>query len=95
MPQSVQQTIAANTEKGIDIVPVAQVEQQALKKGLTEEQATAVADDYGDAQLDALRISLGAVAAAALISLWFTRGLPRSTVAPAAAQETARATAPS
>ena len=80
VPASVQETIAANTEAGIDIVPVAQVEQQALKEGLTEEQATAVADDYGDAQLEALRISLGAVAAAALISLWFTRGLPRSAV---------------
>jgi len=95
VPASVKETIAANTEAGIDIVPVAQVEERALKAGLTEAQATAVADDYGDAQLDALRISLGAVAAAALISLWFTRGLPRSSVAPAASQESARAAASS
>jgi MFS family permease len=80
VPPSAKETIAANTEAGIDIVPVAQVEERALKAGLTSEQATAVADDYGDAQLDALRISLGAVAAAALISLWFTRGLPRSAI---------------
>jgi hypothetical protein len=95
VPPSARETIAANTEAGIDIVPVAQVEERALKAGLTEAQATAVADDYGDAQLDALRISLGAVAAAALISLWFTRGLPRSSVAPAASQESARAAASS
>jgi len=95
VPPSAKETIAANTEAGIDIVPVAQVEERALKAGLTEAQATAVADDYGDAQLDALRISLGAVAAAALISLWFTRGLPRSSVAPAASQESVRAAASS
>jgi MFS family permease len=95
VPPSAKETIAANTEAGIDIVPVAQVEERALKAGLNEAQATAVADDYGDAQLDALRISLGAVAAAALISLWFTRGLPRSSAAPAASQESARAAASS
>ena len=36
---------------------------------------------YGDAQLDALRLSLGAVALAALLSLWFTRGLPTRSLA--------------
>jgi hypothetical protein len=35
-----------------------------------------VASDYGDAQLDALRVSIGAVAVIALLSLWFTRRLP-------------------
>ena len=64
-------------------MPVAQVEQQALSKGLSEDQAQAVASDYGDAQLDALRISIGAVAVIALLSLWFTRKLPTSAVAPA------------
>jgi hypothetical protein len=44
--------------------------------GLTEDQAQAVAADYGNAQLDALRLALGAVALAALLSLAFTRGLP-------------------
>jgi MFS family permease len=95
VPASVQETIAANTEEGIDIVPVAQVEQLALKEGLAEEQAAAVADDYGAAQLDALRISLGAIAAAALISLWFTRRLPRSAVTPATTEEPAPEAAPS
>ena len=67
---------AANTQEGIDIVPVAQVEQLGISRGLSEEQAKAVASDYGDAQLDALRVSIGAVAVIALLSLWFTRRLP-------------------
>ena len=44
--------------------------------GSRRTRPSAVADDYGDAQLDALRLALGAVALAALLSLWFTRGLP-------------------
>jgi hypothetical protein len=38
-----------------------------------------VAGDYGDAQLEALRLALGAVALAALLSLWLTRELPTVT----------------
>ena len=68
VPAQARETIAANTEEGIDIVPVAQVEQRALSKGLSEDQAKAVAADYGDAQLDALRSRIGAVAAIALLS---------------------------
>jgi hypothetical protein len=45
------------------------------------DQARAVAADYGDAQLDALRLSLGAVALAALLSLWLTRRLPTQSLA--------------
>jgi hypothetical protein len=77
IPEAAKETIAAETETGIDLVPVDDVESRAVEGGLTPEAAQAVADDYGDAQLDALRLALGAVAAAALLSLWFTRGLPR------------------
>jgi len=89
IPAAAQQTIAAHVEKGIDIVPVGTVEQAAVDGGLTQDQARAVAADYGDAQLVALRLSLGAVALTALLSLWVTRGLP------GAATARSEATAPS
>jgi MFS family permease len=76
VPAAAREAIVAKADKGIDIVPVDAVEQAAVDGGLTQDQARAVAADYGDAQLDALRLSLGAVALAALLSLWFTRGLP-------------------
>jgi Na+/melibiose symporter-like transporter len=76
IPVAARQEIVAKAERGIDIVPVKDAEQAAVKAGLTEDQAGAVAADYGQAQLDALRLSLGAVALAALLSLWFTRRLP-------------------
>ena len=52
-----------------------------MKGGLTPNEARAVADDYGEAQLDALRLALGAVALAALLSLWLTRRLPARSLA--------------
>ena len=82
VPAAARETIVANAQEGIDIVPVATVEDAAVGGGLTPDQARAVADDYGDAQLDALRLSLGAVALAALLSLRLTRRLPTRTLAP-------------
>jgi len=90
VPQAARQTIVANVEKGIDIVPVATVEDAAVKGGLSADQAQAVAADYGDAQLEALRLALGAVALCALLSLWFTRELPGGSVPPAAPQDASR-----
>ncbi|HEY0571879.1 MAG TPA: MFS transporter [Enterovirga sp.] len=87
VPAQTREAIAAGTEEGIDIVPAAQVEQLALSKGLSEDQAKAVAADYGDAELDALRVSIGAVAAIALLCLWFTRKLPSSGLAGGAAED--------
>jgi hypothetical protein len=72
---------AATSCSGIDIVPVGAAEQAAVDGGLTRDQDRAVAADYGDAQLDALRLSLGAVALTALLSLWFTRRLPTGSLA--------------
>nr|HMS73402.1 hypothetical protein [Baekduia sp.] len=87
VPAAAQQQIAATAEKGIDIVPVADVEAAAVKGGLSEDEAKAVASDYGDAQLEALRLALGAVALLALLSLWFTRKLPTHALdAPSAAE---------
>lgn len=81
VPAAARETIVAKAQQGIDIVPVEDVEQAAVEGGLTQDQAHAVATDYSDAQLEALRLALGAVAAAALLSLWFTRRLPTESLA--------------
>ena len=62
-------------------MPVATVEKAAADAGLAPAEAKAVAAAYGDAQLEALRLSLGAVALAGLLSLWFTRRLPGAALA--------------
>jgi MFS family permease len=94
VPAQTREAIAAGTEEGIDLVPAAQVEQLGLSRGLSEDQAKAVAADYGDAELDALRVSIGAVGAIALLCLWFTRKLPSTAIAPATEPDRAAATAP-
>jgi len=81
VPAAAREKIVANTQQGIDIVPVKDVESAAVEGGLTQDQAQAVAADYGAAQIEALRLALGAVATAALLSLWLTRRLPTQSLA--------------
>jgi MFS family permease len=72
----VRQQVDKVSAKGIPVVPVDQVEQAAEKQGVPADQASALADDYGDAELQGLKRAIGAVGVFALLSLWFTRGLP-------------------
>jgi hypothetical protein len=72
----VKEQVAALEQKGVPVVPVDDVEQAAIEAGVSREQASAIADDYGDAQLMGLKRAVGAVAVFALLSLWFTRKLP-------------------
>jgi len=66
-------------------VPVDDLEQAVLDRGIPPNQAAAIADDYSDAQLDGLKRAIGAIAVIAVLSLWFTRRLPgRSLQEPAA-----------
>jgi hypothetical protein len=68
--------VAQIAQEGIPVVPVEDVERAATDEGVPPAQAEALADDYGDAQLDGLRRAIGAVGIFALLSLWFTRSLP-------------------
>jgi hypothetical protein len=76
IPPQVQERIARAAEKGIPVVPVEDVEAAALEQGVPPDQAEQLADHYGDAELQALKRAIGAVGIFALLSLWFTRGLP-------------------
>jgi hypothetical protein len=76
LPQDVRTAITKQAESGIDVVPVSQVEQAAVDAGLPPDQAAAVAKDYGDAQLNGLKVALLAVAFFAVLAFWFTRRLP-------------------
>ena len=68
--------IQAKTEKGIEIVTTEQANAAAIDAGLSRNDAKAVTDAYADAQLEALKKAMFAVALLALISLLFTQGLP-------------------
>jgi MFS family permease len=74
--QPVKEQVSAVAEAGIPVVPVDDVEEAARKAGASEAEAAALADHYGDAQLQALKRSMGAVGIFALLAFWFTRRLP-------------------
>jgi EmrB/QacA subfamily drug resistance transporter len=82
VPAEVSQSLVDATAHGIPVVPVQEVREAALQHGLPQAQADAIADDYGDAQLDGLRRALFAVGVFALLSFWFTRRLPDGRVVP-------------
>jgi hypothetical protein len=54
------------------------VEQAATDAGLADDDVEAIVEDYGDAQLQALKTGLLAAALLALGSLAFTANLPSS-----------------
>jgi MFS family permease len=76
VPADVKTQLAAATENGIPIVTTDQAHAALRDAGLSPAAADAVTADYGDAQLDALKTSMLAVALLAVLSLWFTRRLP-------------------
>ena len=79
----VRERVEQVAQEGIPVVPVEDVERAALDQGVPSAQAKAIADDYGDAELQGLKRAIGAVAILALLSLWFTRRLPGRALAPA------------
>jgi MFS family permease len=76
IPEPVKQQISQAGEAGIPVVAADDVEQVALKNGVSKDQAATIADHYEDAELQGLKRAIGAVAVAAVLSLWFTRRLP-------------------
>jgi MFS family permease len=81
----VRSAIMESVKTGIPVVPVDEIEQTALAAGVPADEAAALAEDYGDAQLEALKKSLLAVALLAAASVWFTRRLPGHATEPAEA----------
>ncbi len=76
LDDSIEQQVVVAVEDGIDFVAADSVEAAARSAGLTEDEADAVVDAYGDAQLLALKTGLLAAALFALGSLAFTAKLP-------------------
>jgi EmrB/QacA subfamily drug resistance transporter len=73
---STKQEIAAATEQGIEIVTTDQVHAVVTEAGASPAEADAITQDYADAQLEALKKALLAVAFLATLSIVFTRRLP-------------------
>lgn len=85
VPPQVQQEVVQRSEQGLEFVPRADVEQVATDAGLSPDQASAVGEVYGDAQLQALKRAMFGAAFFVLLGFWLTRRLPGKPLGDAAA----------
>lgn len=80
---AIKTAINESATKGVQIVPVSQVESIAQSKGLSETESKQVADEYANAQLAGLRESVFFLIAISIFSLVLSRGIPKSAEAQA------------
>lgn len=76
LPASVRTEITHATERGVAIVPAADVTSIGEKAGLSEAEAEQLQTIYRDSQLSSLRVAVFGLIVVALISLLFSRGIP-------------------
>jgi len=76
VPPAAQESVTQAVQKGIPIIPIDDARDLLVENGVPQDQAEAIADDYGEAQLHGLERAIGAIAIFAVLSFWFTRRLP-------------------
>ncbi|KZE92503.1 putative multidrug resistance protein EmrY [Agromyces sp. NDB4Y10] len=76
LPDDVKQEVATATAGGVELVPASSVQQIAEDAGLSEDDAEALTQTYGESQVQALRIAFVGLIAIALAALLFSRNIP-------------------
>ena len=76
LPKDTQAVVAQATDGGVGIVPAASVPDLAREAGLDDAEAAELERVYADSQIESLRVSLVALIVIALLSLFFSRGIP-------------------
>jgi MFS family permease len=95
IPSGVQKQIVSGTEQGVPMVSRPDVESIVDKADLPSQQAEAVVDDYGEAQIDALKRAVLGASFFALIALWLAGEMPGAPLSdPAAAAAAASRAGP-
>ncbi|KRA23607.1 MFS transporter [Microbacterium sp. Root61] len=76
LPEHAQEIVAEATQRGVAIIPAAQVAELAQDAGLAEEDASTLATIYRDSQLSSLQVAFFGLILITLFSLFFSRGIP-------------------
>jgi EmrB/QacA subfamily drug resistance transporter len=84
LPASVRTQVSDRTSGGLQFVPAAEAAEIAEQAGLSKHNAQELSEDYGDAQITALKTALGGVIVVGVLGLWFTRRLPAQPLSAAA-----------
>jgi hypothetical protein len=88
LPTVVTQQVGIAVESGLDFLSTDQLAAAAAKAGLDPASATALVEDYADAQITSLKVGLLAAAVRPLGSIPFTRNLPHGDPRPGSGEGT-------
>lgn len=76
LPSNVKAYVGENSQAGVVIVPVSQVNDYAKAKGLPASESDQITQIYSNSQVESLRSALYALVAIAVISLLFSKNIP-------------------
>jgi hypothetical protein len=76
LPDDARATVIEATEGGVAIVPAASVDDLATDAGLSDAEAEELTSVYAESQVESLRVAFVALIVIALLSLFFSRGIP-------------------
>ena len=76
LPAEVRATVSTATDRGVTVVPAADVVGLGEAAGLTDDEATELAEIYRASQLSSLRVAFVGLIAISLLSILFSRGIP-------------------
>jgi MFS family permease len=76
LPSNVKDYVQTNSNQGVSIVSLSEVESYAQSKGLPADEVTETVDVYSESQIRALKDALFALFVITLLSLVFSRNIP-------------------
>lgn len=76
LPEPVRATVSTATDRGVTVVPAADVAGIGETAGLTDAEARELAEIYRESQLSSLRVAFVGLILIALLSMLFSRGIP-------------------
>ena len=76
LPANVKNYVQTNSQQGVSIVSLGEVEAYATAKGMPANQVTETVNVYAESQIRALKSALFALFVIALLSLVFSRNIP-------------------
>jgi len=76
LPEQVRATVSAATDRGVTVVPAADVAGIGEAAGLTDDESRELAEVYRESQLSSLRVAFVGLILIALLSMLFSRGIP-------------------
>lgn len=80
LPPDIKNYVQDNSQAGVAIVSTSDVKGYATSKGLSDGESTEISNAYADAQIVALRKSLFAIVALAVLTMLFSKNIPNTKV---------------